>query len=75
MTPEQIVEMVKQAKVSIRGHYDETGSTPAELQAFAQLVRNAALEDAAQLCDAECDNWDNERPIRLCANLIRIRKS
>ena len=40
-----------------------------------QLVRNAALEEAAQVCDLECDNWDNERPIRLCANLIRIRKS
>lgn len=45
------------------------------LERFAQLVRNAALEEAAQLCDAECDNWDNERPIRLCANMIRIRKS
>lgn len=40
-----------------------------------QLVRNAALEEAAQVCDLECDNWANERPIRLCANLIRIRKS
>ena len=40
-----------------------------------RLARNAALEEAAQVCDLECDNWDNERPIRLCANLIRIRKS
>lgn len=43
MTQERIIEMAKQAKVSIRGHYDETGSTPAELQRFTQLVRNEAL--------------------------------
>lgn len=51
MTPEQIIDLAKQANVSIRGHYDETGSTPAELQRFAELVRNEVLEEAALCAD------------------------
>ena len=35
---EIIIAMARDAGVSIRGHYDETGSTPQELERFAALV-------------------------------------
>ena len=41
------------------------------IQRFAELVRAEALEDAAKVCEAEYDNWDNERPLRICATAIR----
>jgi hypothetical protein len=50
MTPEQITQWASEAGVYIRGHYDETGSTLAELQAFAKLVRQHALEETAAVC-------------------------
>jgi hypothetical protein len=33
------IEMAREAGVSIRGHYDETGSTPQELERLVALVR------------------------------------
>jgi hypothetical protein len=33
------IDMAREAGVSIRGHYDETGSTPQELKAFEALIR------------------------------------
>ena len=51
MNQDKLIELAKQTNVSIRGHYDETGSTPAELQRFAELGRDEALEEAAKLCD------------------------
>ena len=35
---ERIKELAEQAGISVRGHYDETGSTPMELQKFAELI-------------------------------------
>jgi len=37
-------------------------------------ARVKALEDAAVICESEYDNWDNERPLRLCVNEIRKLK-
>jgi len=51
MTNDQIIQWAREAGVSIRGHYDETGSTPAELQRFAELVAAAEREECAALCD------------------------
>ena len=48
---DRITELAKQVGVSIRGHYDETGSTPAELQRFYELVRNEVLEEAIDTID------------------------
>ena len=42
---EVIKELAKQADISVRGHYDETGSTYAELQKFAELI----VEECASL--------------------------
>ena len=46
-------------------------ATKNELQRFAELVRNEALEEAAKAVESEYDNWDNERPLRICATKIR----
>jgi hypothetical protein len=34
-----MIELAREACVSIRGHYDETGSTPQELERLVALVR------------------------------------
>jgi len=69
MTDEQIIEMAKQACAGIRGGLDSASLE--ELQRFAHLVRNSTLEEAAAECEKEYDNWDNERPLRICATAIR----
>lgn len=46
MTPEQIIEMAKQA-VCYDKHDKLFWGDVGQIQAFAQLVRNAALEEAA----------------------------
>lgn len=51
MTRDDISRWAREAGVSIRGHYDETGSTPAELQRFAELVAAAERKECAALCD------------------------
>lgn len=51
MTRDDIIKLATDAGVSIRGHYDETGSTPAELQRFAELVAATEREECAALCD------------------------
>lgn len=50
MTRDDISRWALEAGVSIRGHYDETGSTPAELQRFAELVAAAEREECARVC-------------------------
>ena len=45
MTRDEIISMAREAGLSIRGHYDEIGSTPSELERFAALV--AAAERGA----------------------------
>ncbi len=61
------IELAKQCGTPIRGHYDETGCTPSELQAFA----NAVLEEAAELCDELADSENGFG----CAAAIREMKS
>lgn len=52
MTPEQIIEMAKQAEISVPPYFNAVAAARlTELQAFAQLVRNAALEEAAKVCE------------------------
>ena len=56
MTRDEIISMAIEAGVSIRGHYDETGSTPAELQRFADLVAAAEREKCAKVCQTVVDS-------------------
>ena len=54
MTPEKVIELANQARIA----WDDTDRCTEyrvglpELQAFAQLVRNEALEEAANHCQA-----------------------
>ena len=35
---EKIKEIIIKSNIDIRGHYDESGNTPAQLQKFAELI-------------------------------------
>jgi hypothetical protein len=45
------IDMAREACVSIRGHYDETGSTPQELERLVALVRADEREQIAQMIE------------------------
>jgi hypothetical protein len=76
-----MTELAREAGVSIRGHYDETGSTPQELKAFVALVRADEREACAKVCDGlptpERMSLDNESLWEAatldCAEAIRNR--
>jgi len=51
----RIRELAEQAGISVRGHYDETGSTPMELQKFAELI--------VRECIANCDDLNSMKYI------------
>ena len=77
---DRITELALQAGAA-RFYPDRQAVTPDSylvgqefLQRFAELVRNEALEKAAFECEKECDNWDNETPLRICAKAIRSLK-
>ena len=52
---ERIRLLAEQAGISVRGHYDETGSTPMELQKFAELI--------VRECIANCDDLNSMKYI------------
>jgi hypothetical protein len=66
------IDMAREAGVSIRGHYDETGSTPQELKAFEALVRADEREACAKVCDEVDKESQSQWPKRL-ATMIRSR--
>ena len=50
---ERIRELAEQANITIRGHYDESGSTPLELEKFAQLI--------VRECANRIDYWESRQ--------------
>lgn len=48
MTEQEIIDMAEKAGVSIRTHYDESGSTPQELLRFAKLLVDGTVLVMAQ---------------------------
>lgn len=73
MTPEQIIEMAKQAGCErLPGRWDGWSCHLDELQRFAQLVRNAALEEAAEVCGFGMSMTEREIQI---ADKVRSLKS
>jgi hypothetical protein len=57
---ERIKALAVEAGLSIRGHYDESGSTPAELQKFAELIIKDQQREWVGLTDEEaldCQAW------------------
>jgi hypothetical protein len=73
MTPEQIQQWARESCIALLIHHDGTQVTPQELQAFVALVRNAALEEAAKLCDGMQPIPASEP--RHCAQDIRSLKT
>ena len=53
MSDEDIIRMARDAGISIRAHYDETGSTPQELERFAALVAAAVM---LKVVEVQCAN-------------------
>lgn len=51
MTEQEIIDMAKRAGVTVRGHYDESGSTPQELLRFAKLVAKKEREALKSICE------------------------
>lgn len=85
MTQDDIVKIAWEANLSIRGYYDESGSTPAELMRFASLVASAEREECAKVCEELADrlldgNWSSAKSHQAagaedCAAAIRSRGS
>ena len=48
---ERIKKLIELSGISVRGYYDETGSTPLELQKFAELI----VKECADLVDDHDD--------------------
>jgi hypothetical protein len=55
---EQIKYLAMKSGLSIRGHYDESGSTPAELQKFAELIIKDQHREWVGLTDEDINSWD-----------------
>lgn len=69
-----VIDLAKQSGFW-QEHLDIWMCSTSSMEFFANLVRNTVLEECAMICESEYDNWDNERPLVLCANSMRIRKS
>jgi hypothetical protein len=69
------IEMAREAGVSIRGHYDEAGSTPQELERLVELARADEREACAKVC--EDLDWSQDSTWQVatidCAEAIRAR--
>jgi hypothetical protein len=75
MTPEQITKWADAAEMyfALPSKSEVRLTTPEKLQTFANLVRNAALEEAAKLCDGMQPIPASEP--RHCAQDIRSLKT
>jgi hypothetical protein len=77
MTPEQISQLAREAGFAMRGvPASYWNCLPSELEAFANLVRNTTLEEAALACKAygEIPRMDSRVPNAL-AYQIKSMKS
>ena len=43
---EKIKEIIVKSNIDIRGHYDESGNTPQQLQEFAELIVKECIDSA-----------------------------
>ena len=69
MTQDDIVSMAMLARIKVRGYYDESGSTPQELERFAELVAAAEREAIAEMV-SNCNQRATPKGI---AAAIRVR--
>ena len=59
MDRSKVLKLAQEAKISIRGHYDETGSTPQELDRFAALIEREVRGDVEPV--AWMYEWDGKK--------------
>lgn len=52
MTLADIIKLAGEAGISIREHYDETGTTPEELQRFAKFIETAVYANEDMFSEA-----------------------
>ena len=57
MTQDEIIALAREANLNIRGYYDESGSTLAELERYTALVEQATLERCAKVCEDYQDTF------------------
>ena len=55
---EKIKEIIVKSNIDIRGHYDESGNTPQQLQEFAELI----IQECATAFETEVDTWKEMDP-------------
>ena len=65
MTRDDINRMAMLARIKVRGYYDESGSTPQELERFAELVAAAERETCAKVCDDLDGTFFKRRAVKL----------
>ena len=76
---EDIIRMAREARVSIRAHYDESGSTPQELERFFQAAYAAGAAAEREACAKVCEDQDTGQDLPHdiavidCAAAIRAR--
>lgn len=75
MTKDDIIAMVREAGFVHWEYFPVDYQN--KLERFAALIAAASAsverEACAKVCEREYDNWDNERPLRICASAIRAR--
>ena len=69
---DDIIRMAREAGISIRGHYDETGPTPQELERFAALLLAAEREAIATMVEGLFDD-PNDSVLAFIVDAIRAR--
>ena len=54
---ERILELVEESNISIRWHYDESGSTLKELEKFAELIVRECMGIISDESEKVSDEW------------------
>jgi len=57
---ERIKELINLSGIEIRRNYDENGSTPAELQKFAELIVRECAKSIEKTIEVNCDTDDEK---------------
>jgi len=72
MTRDDIISIAREAGMTLRGHYDESGSTPQELERFAELLEAKVRKECAELCRAKANVRSplSFHALHECADLI-----
>jgi hypothetical protein len=68
---ERIKKLIELAGISVRGYYDETGSTPLELQKFAELIVRECMDQVEQAKNSHFVSLDDAKRM---AHFVNVTK-